>query len=306
MNAWQGIIPPIVTPFEENGRVDLGGFEEVCHHLVSHGVDGLFVLGSTGEAAYLTDSERNDLIRRTVQLSKGLPVFAGCIDLTARRCVERAQAAQEAGADAVVITAPIYARNSVAEIEQHFRLVASSVDIPVIAYDIPVRVHIKLQPESLVKLASDGVIRGVKDSSGDDVSFRRLISLNRKNGSPLRVFTGHEVCVDGAMLLGIDGVVPGLANVDPAAYVKLWRLGREHQWDDAVREQQRLADLFEIVFLSPELSGDAAGVGAFKEAMYQLGIIGSAKMAAPTESLSILAKQRIREILQTVGLQATA
>lgn len=304
MYEWQGVIPPVVTPLNPDGSVDFESYDNVLRHLIVNGVNGLFTLGSTGEVAYIGRDERIELIRRTVSGSNGLPVFAGCIDLTAKRCIEQAKDAQDAGADAVVITAPIYARNDHREIEEHFRMIARAIDIPVVAYDIPVRVHSKLSCESLVRLGAEGVIAGVKDSSGDDVSFRRLVSMNRAQGSPLRIFTGHEAVVDSVMLLGIDGVVPGLGNVDPAGYVRLWKFGQEKRWADAVAEQERLAQLFEIVFLTPMLSGDAAGVGAFKEAMFQLGIIHGPTMAPPTSSLPNEARERIAEILRDTDLLA--
>ncbi len=134
-------------------------------------------------------------------------------------------------------------------------------------------------------LGSQGVIAGVKDSSGDDVAYRRLIAMNRAAGSPLVLLTGHEVVVDGTYLAGGNGCVPGLGNVDPAGYVRMDRAARAGDWETVRAEQDRLAALFEIVFAVRGKTGPAMGVGAFKTALWLMGIIDSNAMSAPMTAL---------------------
>ena len=215
---------------------------------------------------------------------------------------EQAARAERLGADAVVVTAPLYAINDVAETERHFRMVAAAVSVPVFAYNVPVRVHSYLGVDLLVRLGRDGVIAGVKDSSGDDVGFRRLVAANERAGRPLALLTGHEVMVDGMYLLGADGAVPGLANVDPAAYTRLWTAAQAGDWAAARDEQNRIARLFDIAFVPQGRSGDAGGIGAFKAALALLGVIDSAAMPAPLEGLSDDDTAAIRAILVEVGL----
>lgn len=302
-SPFRGIIPPIVTPLRSDGTVDVASLERLTEHLISAGVDGVFVLGSSGEVAYLTDRQRLDVVETVVKAAAGrVPVIAGAMDFTAHRVVERALPFVDAGVHAIVATAPIYAINDLAETAQHFRLIARSIGAPLLAYDVPVRVHAKLPPELLVDLGREGVIVGCKDSSGDDVSFRRLIALNADAGSPLQLLTGHEVVVDGMALAGADGAVPGLANVDPAGYVRLWRAARSGDWDAARAEQERLNALFAIVFAAAGGSIDRAGVGAFKAALVALGIIDQPAMAAPVASLDAPAAERVRQVLRGLDL----
>jgi 4-hydroxy-tetrahydrodipicolinate synthase len=202
----------------------------------------------------------------------------------------------------VVATVPFYVRPSLEEIEAHFRTVAASTALPLFAYDVPVRVHVKLGHELLVRLGVEGVLAGVKDSSGDDVGFRRLVAANRAAGSPLVLFTGHEIVVDGALLAGADGVVPGLGNVDPASYVRLVAAARAGDWAEAKRIQDGLASLFEIVFQAQGVSGEAAGLGAFKTALQTLGVIESNRMAHPVPALEGETVERIRAIVEESGL----
>ena len=303
MHTFHGTIPPVVTPFTADGDLDLPSLDRVVDHLIDGGMNGLFILGSSGQVAYLTDDERDTVTRRVVERAAGrVPVLVGTPDFTARRVAEQAARAERLGADAVVVTAPLYAINDVAETERHFRMVAAAVSVPVFAYNVPVRVHSYLGVDLLVRLGRDGVIAGVKDSSGDDVGFRRLVAANERAGRPLALLTGHEVMVDGMYLLGADGAVPGLANVDPAAYTRLWTAAQAGDWAAARDEQNRIARLFDIAFVPQGRSGDAGGIGAFKAALALLGVIDSAAMPAPLEGLTDDDTARIREILVEVGL----
>ena len=207
-----------------------------------------------------------------------------------------------AGVDAIVTTAPLYTLNSKTETAAHFRAIAAGIDVPLWAYDVPVRVHAKLDLDLLMDLALEGVIHGVKDSSGDDVGFRRLVAANGDAGRPLQLLTGHEVVVDAMALAGADGVVPGLANVDAEGYVRLWDAASRGDWDAARTEQERLNRVFDIVFQPTGLSGDATGVGAFKAAMKARGLIDNATMAPTVQALSDSAVERIEQILASLDL----
>ncbi|QIK72346.1 dihydrodipicolinate synthase family protein [Propioniciclava coleopterorum] len=303
MSLLNGIVPPVLTPLRADGSLDLDSLDRLVEHLISGGVSGVFVLGSSGQVAYLTDAERDTVVDRVVALAAGrVPVFVGTPDMSAARVIDQARHVEARGADAVVVTAPLYSLNDAGEIAEHFRLVARAVSVPVVAYDVPVRVHTKLGVDMLVELGREGVLAGVKDSSGDDVAFRRLVAANRAAGSPLSLSTGHEVMVDGMALLGADGAVPGLANVDPAGYARLWRAASEGDWTAARAEQDRLARLFEIAFVPQGRSGDAAGIGAFKAAAAALGIIDTPTMPAPMRGLTDAETEQIVAILDEVGL----
>lgn len=147
------------------------------------------------------------------------------------------------------------------------------------------------------------MITGVKDSSGDDVSFRRLVRANELAGCPLSISTGHEVMVDGMALLGADGAVPGLANVDPAGYARLWQAAMDGDWASARSEQDRLARLFDIAFVPQGRSGDAGGIGAFKTALASLGVIAGNTMPVPIAPLADDEVTAIEAILTEVGLE---
>ncbi len=295
----------MITPFDPHGGVDRATLTRLVDRLVASGVHGLFPLGSTGEVAYLTDRQRQEVCEVVVQATAGrVPVIVGCIDLSAPRVIEQARMAQRAGADGVVATTPIYAINDATETADHFRAIRAAVDLPLIAYDVPVRSHARVPIEVVMQLAEEGVLAGIKDSSGDDIGFRRLLRANRAAGSPLALLSGHELMCDAMLMAGADGLVPGLSNVDPSGYVRLYQAAQQGDWGQAAFEQDRLADLFEIVFAASGRSADARGVGAFKAAMVVLGLLPSAAMAAPVTALDAEHLEAVRKIV--VGWQARA
>jgi 4-hydroxy-tetrahydrodipicolinate synthase len=298
-----GVVPPVVTPLTEDREFDADSFRRLVGRLLAAGVDGLFVLGSTGEAAFCTDESRVRVIREAVALAAGrVPVLAGVIDTQTGRVLRHIEAAQEAGADAVVATAPFYAVTHEPQIRRHFEILGERADVPVYAYDIPLCVHAKLDADMLVELGLCGALAGVKDSSGDDVGFRRLALRNRSEGSPLTLFTGHEVVVDGAYLSGADGVVPGLANVDPEGYVRMHAAFRRGDWAAVRSEQDRLAGLMEITRAATSVTGWGKGVGGFKTALKLQGILASDQVPEPFEALGDDDVEAVKAVLGTAGL----
>lgn len=303
MATFYGVVPPVVTPLTETYEVDYPSYTRVLEHLISGGVHGLFVLGSTSEVIFHDEATRRKILEHTVKVVNGrLPVLAGVIDPTTDRVIGHAKTAQAIGVDAVVVTAPFYTRTSQPEVIDHFRYVREALDIPVIAYDIPVCVHTKLERKTTVTLAREGTITGLKDSSGDDGNFRFCL-LDLKTKSDFFLMTGSEIVVDNALQMGAHGVVPGLANVDPHGYVQLWNYAQAGDWEAARKEQERLCRLFEMVWVSlPRTSAGSAGVGAFKTAMRRLGVIATNTMARPQRTLNTEEAEKVEEIVRSAGL----
>ncbi|QDG65376.1 dihydrodipicolinate synthase family protein [Pseudarthrobacter sp. NIBRBAC000502772] len=303
-SRFQGVIPPVVTPRTADGAIDVPSLENVTKHLLDGGVSGLFVLGSSGEVTHMTNTERDLVVQTVAGVNAGqVPLIVGAVEQTTNRVIEEAKRVIALGADSIVATSLYYAISNAQENGTHFRSIAAAVDVPVFAYDVPVRTHFKLPTDLLVELGREGVIAGVKDSSGDDVSFRQLL-LAAKDIPNFDIFTGHEVVVDGALLGGAQGVVPGLGNVDPAGYRRLFDAAQAGDWAQAAAEQDRLADVFEIVYTpkAGRMSGNAAGLGAFKTALQLMGIIKTNVMSAPMLSLDEDETKAIRAILERNGL----
>jgi 4-hydroxy-tetrahydrodipicolinate synthase len=299
----QGIVPPVVTPYTADDQIDKTSLRRVIRHLLEGGVHGLFMLGSTSECVFLNPRQRAEVLEVAVAEVNGrVPIVAGIMDATTDHCIAHARQAKSLGVGGLVLTAPYYTRTSQPETIDHFAYVRDAVGLPIIAYDIPVCVHTKLARETLVELYRRQLICALKDSSGDDGNLR-MVMRDFAGKSDFSILTGSEIVADCALLAGADGCVPGLGNVDPAGYVRLYDAAQRGDWAAARREQERLIDLFQIVFQGlPHTSMGASGVGGFKTALQLMGLIEHRHMARPNRLLPDEGVAKVRAVLKDVGL----
>ncbi len=300
-----GIVPPLCTPLTRSYEIDVPSLQRLIRFQLDAGVHGLFVLGSTSEAVFLTDAQRAQVIDETVRAVSGtVPVFAGIIDTTTAPTLHHAQVAEHLGADALVMTAPFYARTSQPEILEHFRIVRSSVGVPLVAYEIPSAVHASIEVATIVHLAEEGTIVALKDSSGDTERFRSVL-LSTRHVPGFSVFTGSELVCDAALMFGAHGVVPGLGNVDPDGYVRLWHAAQLGDWAAAREEQERLFTLFAIVDVGSvdRMGRGASAYGAFKTGLMLRGIIETNVVGRPQPPLSAAEVETVSRILHSSGIQ---
>ena len=266
-SPFRGVIPPVVIPLTEKRQLDLEALERSINRMIDAGVDGLFFLGSSGEVAFLTDAQRYHVLQEAIAMVHGrVPVLTGIIDMETMRVVDQAKRATGYGVDALVATAPFYALGGPKEVERHFRAIREHTDLPLFAYDLPACVHTKLDPTMLVRLGEDGVLQGVKDSSGDDVS------------------------------------VPGLANIDPASYVEQWRAAQAGDWERVREIQNHLARLMYVTREVKATVGFGAGVGAFKTALWQMSVFNTNQMREPVCALEGEDVDHIVTVLKQAGL----
>lgn len=303
----RGVIPPISTPLTPDRALDADSFRRLIDHQIEAGIHGLFVLGSTSEAPLFSSAMQDEVIRTAVDHVNGrIPVIAGCIDLTTARVIERGLRARELGVDGIVVCPPFYITPSQQEIIRHYRMVREQVGLPILAYDIPSATHVKLTRPVLQTLGQDGTIMALKDSSGQDANFRGVVLDNREN-QQFRIFTGSELTSDSAIFVGAHGLVPGLGNVDPAGYVRLYDACVAEDWSAARAEQERLYRLFGIVdvAMTADYGFSAAAHGAFKVAIWLQGIIDHPHTSHPHTELTAEHHRRIADILRACDLTVT-
>lgn len=303
-----GVVPPLVTPLTPSYDVDTASLARLVQHQLTAGVRGLFVLGTSGEGTFLTDDQRRQVLETTVsEVAGSVPVLAGVIDTSTNRVGEHVAAALKARVDGVVATAPFYAATHPAEMERHFTRIAELADdLPLYAYDIPSRIGgTKLPTDLLINLGTEGTLAGVKDSSGLDSSLRALV-LARETAALQNfvIMTGSELTVDTALTFGVDGVVPGLGNVDPAGYVKIFDAISSGDAITAGAEQARLFRLFDITKIADRsrMGPSSRALGAFKAALFLLGVISCPLTAYPSISLDDSEIGAVRALLERGGL----
>jgi len=299
-----GIIPPVCTPLTVDGEVSVKDLTSLLTFLLDSGVHGLFMLGSTSEAIGLTDAQQELVIATAVEVAANrVPVLAGAIDFTTNRVIDRARRAASHGVDGLVVCAPFYIKPSQAEVVRHFQQIRAAVDLPIMAYDIPSAVQTKIVRSIIRTLATDGVIIGLKDSSGQEANFRGVI-LDNQDLPEFRIFTGSELMTDVALTAGAHGCVPGLGNVDPLGYVRLYKASQTGDVETMRAEQERLYRLFSITGVAkrPDVGWSAAAWGSFKVALKVRGVIDNADPTSPMSPLSADEHAAIGEIVKQAGL----
>jgi 4-hydroxy-tetrahydrodipicolinate synthase len=202
------VLSAMVTPFGQDGSLDLEGAVALARWLVDHGNDGLVLAGTTGEAPTLTHEEQIELIEAVVE-AVDVPVVAGTGSNDTRAAVELTERATEAGATAVLVVTPYYNRPSQAGIGSHFRTVAGSTDLPVMLYDIPVRAGRKIETDTILELAYDvSNIVALKDAAGNPGETALLIS---QAPDDFEVYSGDSSLTLPLLSVGAVGVV-GVAS----------------------------------------------------------------------------------------------
>jgi 4-hydroxy-tetrahydrodipicolinate synthase len=302
----QGVVVPMITPLKPGGGVDAESTASLTRHLAGAGVTGLLVLGSTGENGALSRDERRAALAAVLDAApEGVHVMAGVPSLGTPDAAADAADYAALGADSILLPAPAGFPLSQDEIGDHFRTVAAAAAIPIEAYEVPGRVHVSLGTDLLVELAREKVIAGVKDSSGNLGAARARSERLREEGLGIAHFTGSEECIDGFLLGGGDGCVPGLANVVPELHVELTRHAAAGDWPRASEVQGRIVSWLPV-YAQPVAGGSfmAQAMGGLKEALVQLGVIAHSTVAAPFRQADEALTAHVARLLSSQGALA--
>jgi len=215
MAIFTGAGVAIVTPFKENGEVDYESFAKNIEYQIANGTDAIIVCGTTGEASTLSHEEHLDVIRYCVKCVNGrIPVVAG----TGSNCTETAiylsQEAEKAGADGLLVVTPYYNKATQKGLYEHFKMVADSVKIPIILYNIPGRTGgVNILPETVVRLCTEVEnIVGVKDATGNISQVAKLMSIA---DGKVDLYSGNDDQIVPLLSLGGKGVISVLSNIAP-------------------------------------------------------------------------------------------
>ena len=214
MSIFKGAGVAIVTPMYENGEVNYDGFGKLIELQIENKTDAIVVCGTTGEASTLTHEEHLDVIRYCVKAVNGrVPVIAG----TGSNCTETAiylsQEAEQAGADGLLVVSPYYNKATQNGLYTHFKMIAESVKIPVLLYNVPGRTGCNILPETVVRLCKDVEnIIGVKEASGNISQIAHLAAISE---GCVDMYSGNDDQIVPIMALGGLGVISVLANVAP-------------------------------------------------------------------------------------------
>jgi 4-hydroxy-tetrahydrodipicolinate synthase len=238
MADFHGVFPYLVSPLDGNGNIRTDVLGKLCDDLIKSGVHGLTPLGSTGEFAYLNQTQRTSVVQATIEAAKGrVPVVAGVASTATADAVAQAKQYQKLGADGILAILEAYFPLGDAQVESYFRAIADAVDIPVVIYTNPQFQRSDLTVDVIAKLADHPRIGYIKDAS---TNTGRLLSILNRCGDGIKVFSASAHIPAAVMLIGGVGWMAGPACVVPRQSVALYDLCKAKRWDEAMALQRRM------------------------------------------------------------------
>jgi 4-hydroxy-tetrahydrodipicolinate synthase len=250
-----GVGVALVTPFNEKKEINFGEFEKVCQYVIDNGVDYLVVLGTTGESVVLSKKEKQDLIKATVSVADGkVPVVAGFGGNNTYKIAEELKAYELTGVDAILSVSPSYNKPTQEGIYEHYKVIATSTDLPIILYNVPGRTASNIKAATTIQLANEFKnIIAIKEATND---WNQIIELCRNKPDGFGLLSGDDKLALPSISLGFDGVISVIANATPKLFSTMIHKGLEGDFIAARKILFKLDELIGYIFEQ----GNPAGV----------------------------------------------
>ena len=287
-----GSLVAIVTPMHEDGSVDLDSLAGLIEHHIEAGTDGIISVGTTGESATLSHDEHQVVIEKTIQCVNGrIPVIAGTGSNSTAEALELTKAAHELGADACLLVVPYYNKPTQEGLYQHFKLIAESVSIPQILYNVPGRTAVDLHNSTAIRLSHIDNIIGIKDATADIERGRKLME---QSADDFVSYSGQDTAAMELMLAGGKGTISVTANVAPKLMHEMCTAAVAGNTALAVELNDKLMPLHEAMFIESNPIPAKWGVA-------QQGFIQNS-LRLPLVPLSDEAHDHVRAAMITTGV----
>jgi 4-hydroxy-tetrahydrodipicolinate synthase len=286
------VLTAIVTPFGPDGAVDFDAFQQLAVHLVDHGSDGIVVAGTTGESPTLTDGERLDLFRAALEsVGERATVVAGTGTYSTAHSIHLSEQAAALGVDGLLVVTPYYNKPPQRGIVAHFEAIARATDRPIVVYNIPARVVVNIEPETISRLAEIETVRAVKQANPDLAEARHIISTG------LDLYAGDDNVLQPFLELGAAGGVCVHTHVVGPQVAEQVRAAHAGDIERARAIDRELAPAYELLAV-------ATNPIAIKTALALLGHeVGGLRL--PLVSATAEEHERVQSCLARLGLLVT-
>ena len=291
-----GLIPPMVTPLDAKRRLDKKGTKNMVNHLLKGGVDGIFLLGTTGEGPHLSYAVREELVKTVCGLVKGrVPVLVGITETDLDDAVAFAAKCKAYGAAAVVAAPPYYFKLTQAECVAWFTEMADRLPLPLVVYDMPAHTDTIIEPATIAKLAVHPNIVAMKDSSSIIALFNKFRIALEPYAEKFSLFMGPDEAMGEAVLLGADGGVCTGANLWPAQFKAMYLAAKTGDVEK-VRRLQRFTTMSSYLLYGLG-QGQIGFLKGVKAALAEMGLIQNV-LAAPFEPFKGKELSKVRAALR--------
>ena len=242
-----GSMVALITPMLEDGSVDFSGLQSLVEFHIESGTKAIVSMGTTGESATLNQKEHIEVMRKTVEFAKDrIPIIAGTGANSTSEAIELTQAGKDIGADACLLVTPYYNKPTQEGLYQHYKLIAESVDIDQILYNVPGRTAVDLSVETAVRLSAVKNIIGIKDATGD---LNVALALIDQCPEDFLLYSGDDATAIEFILMGGHGGISVSANVVPEALANAYQAAFEDKKEVAISINQPLTNLHQSLFI---------------------------------------------------------
>ena len=245
----EGVIPALILPVNKEGKINFKLLEKQTTYLISEGINGIFINGTTGEGAWLTTEEKIQVFKTVKEVTKGNQVLcAACLQPSTELVINEIQIFEKFKPDYVVAVTPYYYTVSQDVIIEHFKKIAQNSSIPIIMYNIPQCTNNKIELSTILKLAEEENIAGIKDSSGDFISFTRGVYTPVPES--FSWIQGEDYLDGPALNYGANGIITGLGNVFIEPYIQMYKEAIKGNATKVNEIQMKINELYEIIQVS--------------------------------------------------------
>ncbi|MDK2954490.1 4-hydroxy-tetrahydrodipicolinate synthase [Kosmotoga sp. DU53] len=291
---FRGAASAVITPFKGN-EIDYDSFDKFLKFQLDSGINGLIVLGTTGEAPTVTSEERREIISFAVKKVGGrVPVIIGTGSNSTAHSIELSQEAFELGADGVLVVTPYYNKPTQEGLYRHYEAIAKSVPGPVIIYNVPGRTGINIIPETVLRCAQIENIVGIKEASGNQAQVDELLRLKAKVRPEFKVWSGNDDQAFHLVCSGGDGVISVLSNVAPSQTVEMIAAALDGDLEKAREIHLKLFPLMKALFIETNPI-------PVKFATHLLGF-GSGTLRLPLTEASERTREVVKKAMQDCGV----
>ena len=283
----KGVYLPIVTPFQ-NGQIDYQSYENLIHHYISKGINGLIPLGTTGESPVIQETEFLKIVEKTVEtVANRTPVYVGVGGNDTRAVIKKIQALEEFSIQGILSVCPYYNRPSQAGLEAHFLSIAEATPLDIIVYNIPYRTGVNLENDTLFKLSEQNNIVDVKDSCGN---IQQTLDLLARKPANFSILTGEDILFFTTMANGGDGGILASAHLHTEKFVKIAELAQQNDFQSGLQEWRHIVKIIPYLFKEPNPS-------PIKFCLAHQQLIASDEVRLPLTTISSELKETLMEIL---------
>lgn len=247
---FQGVHTAIITPFKSNGSYDEEGFKDLLHKQIEAGVQGIVVLGTTGEKPTLTHEEKKRIIQfARKQINSSIKLIVGTGTNSTLTTIEDTLFAEELGADGALVVAPYYNKPTQEGLYFHYKAITEATKLPLIIYNIAGRTGVNIQTSTIKRLFNYPSIVGVKEASGNLLQMMDVIEMRDHERPDFKVLSGDDNLTLPLIAAGGDGVVSVISNLVPELIVKLYSLCSKGDFEEARKLHYQLQPLFKGAFI---------------------------------------------------------